>query len=90
MRAGEGLADDGGTAFAELAPEVPDRPDAYVPLEAAAGTMVVLHGLLPHRSGANTSPRSRHAYSVHVVERSATYPAENWLQRSPSDPARGF
>lgn len=90
VRAGAGLADDGGTAFAELAPEVADRPDAYVPLEAEAGTLVVLHGLLPHRSGANTSPRSRHAYSVHVVERASTYPPENWLQRSASDPARGF
>ena len=80
----------GGTAFEPVEPGGVDEPDAYVPLEAPAGTLVVLHGLLPHRSGANTSPRSRHAYSVHVVERDARYPAQNWLQRPASDPPRGF
>ena len=83
-------APGGGTAFVPVAPGGVDQPAAYVPLEAPAGTLVVLHGLLPHRSGANASPRSRHSYSVHVVERSARYPAENWLQRRASDPARGF
>jgi phytanoyl-CoA hydroxylase len=52
-----------------------------VPLEVPAGTLVVLHGLLPHRSDTNRSPRSRHAYSVHVIEAAAHYPADNWLQR---------
>lgn len=62
----------------------------YVPLEAAQGTLVVLHGLLPHLSGANRSPRSRHAYAVHVLDGSAPYAADNWLQRPAADPARGF
>lgn len=83
-------APGGGSAFEVLGPEDPDQPDAYVPLEAAAGTLVVLHGLLPHKSGENTSPRSRNAYSVHVVESDARYPAENWLQRPADDPATGF
>ena len=61
-----------------------------VPLEAPAGSLVLLHGLLPHRSGPNRSDRSRHAYSVHLVEAGARYPAENWLQRSPALPLRGF
>ena len=61
-----------------------------MPLEAAAGTVVLLHGLLPHRSSPNTSPRSRAAYSLHLVEAGARYPEDNWLQRPAAMPARGF
>ncbi len=68
--------------------QAPFAEDQMVPLEVAAGTLVVLHGLLPHRSGANRSPRSRHAYSLHVVEAGAHYPADNWLQRPAERPPR--
>jgi phytanoyl-CoA hydroxylase len=61
-----------------------------VPIEAAKGTLVVLHGRLPHQSGPNRSSRSRHAYSVHVIDGTARYPADNWLQRAPSMPLAGF
>jgi phytanoyl-CoA hydroxylase len=61
-----------------------------VPLEAPRGTLVLLHGRLPHQSGPNRSPRSRHAYSVHIIDGTASYPADNWLQREPSLPLRGF
>ena len=61
-----------------------------IPVEVPAGTLVVLHGLVPHRSGENRSPRSRHAYSVHVIEQGAHYPADNWLQRPATMPLRGF
>ncbi len=72
-------------------PWPPVSPEnGYVPLEAKAGTLIVLHGLLPHLSGPNTSDRSRHAYAVHCVDAAASYPADNWLQRPPSFPARGF
>ena len=67
-------------------PAGPD--DGLVPLEVAAGTLVVLHGLLPHWSGANTSSRSRHAYTLHLVDGRAVYPADNWLRRA--TPPRGF
>jgi phytanoyl-CoA hydroxylase len=66
------------------------RENGYVPLEAGRGTLILLHGALPHLSGPNTSDRSRHAYAVHVVEGAAAYPADNWLQRDPRAPARGF
>ncbi|APR81959.1 Phytanoyl-CoA dioxygenase domain containing 1 [Minicystis rosea] len=66
------------------------KENGYVPLEAKKGTLVVLHGLLPHLSGANTSDRSRHAYALHAIEASAHYPEDNWLQRDASMPARGF
>lgn len=79
----------GGTTF-ECLDATPFPEDEMVPLEVKAGTLVVLHGLLPHRSGENRSPRSRHAYSLHVVEAGAHYPADNWLQRSVGSPLRGF
>lgn len=52
--------------------------------------MLVLHGLLPHWSDANRSDRPRHAYSLHVIDAMAAYPATNWLQRGPDMPLRGF
>jgi phytanoyl-CoA hydroxylase len=79
----------GGTAFAIL----DDRElalDGMQPLEARKGTCIVLLGLLPHRSGPNRSPRSRQAYSLHVIDPRARYHPDNWLQRDPAMPLRGF
>lgn len=59
-----------------------------VPLPVAAGTLVVLHGLLPHWSGPNRSGVSRHAYSLHCISATADYPAWNWLQRPATMPLR--
>jgi phytanoyl-CoA hydroxylase len=58
-------------------------------LEVRRGTLIVLHGLLPHASTPNRSPRSRHAYSLHLIDGRADYPDDNWLQR-PDLPLRGF
>ncbi len=60
------------------------------PLEVRKGTMVVLHGRLPHWSAPNRSPRSRHAYTLHVIDGGARYLEDNWLQRPPELPLRGF
>ena len=62
--------------------------DGWVPLPVEEGTMVILDGLLPHRSDANRSPHSRHAYTLHLIEADCQYPADNWLQRA--CPPRGF
>jgi len=64
--------------------------DRLVPLEVKKGTLIVLNGLLPHLSRRNLSARSRHAYTLHLIDGSCEYPAENWLQRSPENPFRGF
>jgi len=61
-----------------------------IALEVKKGTLVVLHGLLPHLSGANSSPKSRHAFALHVVDRSAKWSADNWLRRGRHMPVRGF
>ncbi|MEP6921236.1 MAG: phytanoyl-CoA dioxygenase family protein [bacterium] len=51
-----------------------------VPLEVSKGTMILLHGLLPHKSLANRSSRSRHAYTLHVISDDWVYPDDNWLR----------
>jgi phytanoyl-CoA hydroxylase len=61
-----------------------------LPAEASAGTLVIFHGRAPHMSGPNPSDKSRHAYTLHVIDRACHWPAENWLQRSPDLPLRGF
>ncbi|MGH2341306.1 phytanoyl-CoA dioxygenase family protein [Segnochrobactraceae bacterium EtOH-i3] len=61
-----------------------------VPLLAPEGTLVVLHGLLPHGSGPNLSPRPRAAFALHAVDRRARWSADNWLQLDPARPTRGF
>jgi phytanoyl-CoA hydroxylase len=80
---------DGRTTF-EVFDEHDYPLDDVVPLEAPAGTLIVLHGLLPHLSGPNRSSRSRHAYTLHAIERSAAYPADNWLHRTGDLPLKGF
>ncbi len=67
----------------------PDLHDA-VPVEVSAGSLVVLHGLLPHYSAANRSAQSRHAYTLHATDARTTYSPGNWLQRDDSLPLRGF
>lgn len=79
----------GGTAF-EILDDRALPEDGMVPLAAPKGTCIVLHGLLPRRSGANRSPRSRQAYSLHVIDAHAGYRADNWLQRGADLPLRGF
>lgn len=79
----------GGTKF-ETLDDTPFPSTGLVPLEAKQGTLVILHGLLPHLSYANRSPHSRHAYTLHLVDGTCAYPADNWLQRAPAFPAHGF
>ena len=78
-----------GTTTDVLDP-TPYNHDDLVPLEAEAGTLIAFHGCLPHWSGANTSARSRLAYTLHVIDGIAHYRADNWLQRSADLPLRGF
>jgi phytanoyl-CoA hydroxylase len=70
--------------------ETPWRDNELVPLEVSKGSLILLHGLLPHRSLENRSFRSRHAYTLHLIGANTKYPADNWLQRSENTPFRGF
>lgn len=64
--------------------------DQLVPLEVSKGSLILLHGLLPHRSFENKSSRSRHAYTLHLIGANTNYPVDNWLQRSATMPLKGF
>jgi len=82
-------AADGKMTFKTL-DNTPWPEGATVPAEAKAGTLVIFDGRAPHLSGPNLSDKSRHAYTLHVIEKTAHYPVENWLQRSDDLPLRGF
>ena len=64
--------------------------DCTTPLEVDTGTIVVLHGRLPHLSHENKSATSRYAYALHLIDGDSTYPEYNWLQRPAELPLRGF
>jgi phytanoyl-CoA hydroxylase len=64
--------------------------EGLVPLEVPKGTLVVLHGFLPHGSAPNRSAQSRHAYTLHVIDGRCAYRPDNWLQRAQDMPLRGF
>ena len=79
-----------GTVTNEVLDDSPWPEDMKLPAEATAGSLVIFDGRAPHLSGPNTSDKSRHAYTLHVIDRKCHYPAENWLQRSDDLPLRGF
>jgi phytanoyl-CoA hydroxylase len=80
---------DGLMGF-EVFDSQPWPEERLAPLEVRRGTLIVLHGLLPHKSLANRSAKSRHAYTLHAIGGDCDYPADNWLQRPASMPLRGF
>jgi phytanoyl-CoA hydroxylase len=82
-------ANGGGTRF-ETFDRSPWPEENLQPLEVRKGSLIVLHPLLPHLSRENKSPRSRHAYTLHIIDASVAYPKENWLQRSEEVPLLGF
>ena len=79
-----------GTLRTEVLDDRPWPAGQCIPAEAPAGTLVVFDGRAPHLSEANRSAKSRHAYTLHVIDGTCHYPADNWLQRSPDLPLRGF
>lgn len=80
---------NGGMKF-DVFDSKPWDEDKLVPLEVNKGSLILLHGLLPHKSLANLSARSRHAYTLHVISADSYYPQTNWLQRPSDNPPRGF
>lgn len=71
-------AASGGTEFETLdSSPWPEQP--LTKLEVPAGTLIILHGQLPHYSAANTSNRSRQAFTLHLVDQACDYPDDNWL-----------
>jgi len=61
-----------------------------VSLPVPQGTLIAFSGLFPHLSSANTSDKSRHAYTLHLIDGKCHYTENNWLQRDKNDPISGF
>ena len=72
---------DGPATIFTGKPKTYDEAD-FVPLEMAQGDMVVIHGAVVHKSDANQSNQSRHAYTFHIIETGEghEYAPDNWLQ----------
>src|SRR5215213_2007959 len=75
-------APDGRTRF-DVLDESPWPLESLAPLEAAKGTLILLNGSLPHLSYPNNSSKSRHAYTLHLIEGDNVYANDNWLRRGP-------
>ncbi|MCJ1398733.1 hypothetical protein MMC11_001934 [Xylographa trunciseda] len=56
------------------------REEEYTLGEVQAGTLVLIHGNLLHKSERNCSSKGRMIYTFHVIEGGNEYDARNWLQ----------
>ena len=87
---GTGFDDVAGAKFpVDLQTEVLEREEGeeeYELGEVKAGTLVLIHGNLLHKSERNLSGKSRFIYTFHVIEGENDYDGRNWLQ----PPKNGF
>lgn len=58
--------------------------DKFRVCECPAGSLVLIHNSVLHRSNKNLSPKSRYAYTFHVIDGVCKYDEKNWLQIPPS------
>jgi len=73
----------GGTGFETLCPPAPPLKDEdYIMKPCPAGTLVLIHGSVLHKSERNTSEKTRYAYTFHMIESAppTVYDEKNWLQ----------
>jgi phytanoyl-CoA hydroxylase len=70
-------SESGGTTF--IGDDELDIDESkYIKSEVKAGTLVLIHGSVVHKSAPNYSKDSRYIYTFHVIEGNATYPIDNW------------
>lgn len=62
--------------------DIPDTSlEKYVSVPVKKGSLVLIHGEVVHKSGANSSDRSRNIYTFHLYDAgTSTWSEENWLQ----------
>lgn len=82
--------EEGGTGFGDvLGAQYPamletedgrDEEECFELGEVKAGTLVLIHGNLLHKSEKNLSGKSRFIYTFHVIEGECEYDRMNWLQ----------
>ncbi|KAF2790481.1 phytanoyl-CoA dioxygenase [Melanomma pulvis-pyrius CBS 109.77] len=56
------------------------KEEVYEMGEVKAGTLVLIHGNILHKSERNVSGKSRFIYTFHVIEGEEKYDERNWLQ----------
>lgn len=86
---GTGFEDVVGAKFPadlEIEEREDDEDEEYELGEVKAGTLVLIHGNLLHKSEKNLSGKSRFIYTFHVIEGKHEYDSKNWLQ----PPNKGF
>ncbi|KAF1993640.1 phytanoyl-CoA dioxygenase family protein [Amniculicola lignicola CBS 123094] len=90
---GTGFVDNEGARFpASVTPEEGveggerQGEEEYTIGEVKAGTLVLIHGNILHKSERNVSGKSRFIYTFHVIEGEEEYDGRNWLQ----PPKEGF
>ena len=66
--------------------EKEQEEEMYTLGEVKAGTLVLIHGNLLHKSEKNLSEKGRIIYTFHVIEGENEYDGRNWLQ----PPGQGF
>lgn len=75
--------DGHGTTFINIegkgAFEEPDKSE-FKMLECPAGSLVLIHHSVLHRSNQNLSDKSRYAYAFHSIDGTCKYDERNWLQ----------
>lgn len=81
---------EGDGTRTDVLDDTPYAEEKRVALPAPKGTVLVFGGLFPHMSSANRSDKSRHAFTLHVIDGDAHYPENNWLQRPEGMPFKGF
>lgn len=86
---GTGFDDVAGAKFPgdlEIEELGKDEEEEYELGEVKAGTLVLIHGNLLHKSARNLSGKSRFIYTFHIIEGENDYDGRNWLQ----PPEKGF
>nr|XP_014426997.1 phytanoyl-CoA dioxygenase domain-containing protein 1 [Pelodiscus sinensis]XP_025038393.1 phytanoyl-CoA dioxygenase domain-containing protein 1 [Pelodiscus sinensis] len=59
----------------------------FIPVPVHKGGLVLIHGEVVHKSELNSSKRSRHVYTFHLMEaKDTSWSKENWLQPTPELP----
>jgi len=64
----------------EFEHEEGDKGEEYVLGEVKAGTLVLIHGNILHKSEKNLSQKGRIIYTFHCIEGKEVYDERNWLQ----------
>ncbi|KAI5957236.1 hypothetical protein KGF54_000164 [Candida jiufengensis] len=69
----------GGCKFEQLEDEKPVEGE-YKHVPCKAGSLILIHNSVLHKSEKNKSDKSRYAYAFHIIDGVTEYDNKNWLQ----------